>query len=32
MKKVLGWRPKTPLDEGLRKVYDWARSELNVEE
>lgn len=32
MKNVLGWSPKTPLDEGLRKVYDWARRELNVEE
>jgi nucleoside-diphosphate-sugar epimerase len=32
MKEVLDWSPKIPLDEGLRKVYDWARSELNVEE
>ena len=32
MKKVLGWRPNTPLDEGLRRTYEWARRELNVEE
>jgi nucleoside-diphosphate-sugar epimerase len=32
MKGVLGWSPKIPLDEGLRRVYEWARRELNVEE
>lgn len=30
MKKVLGWSPKTPLDEGLRRTYEWVRRELNV--
>ncbi len=30
MKKILGWSPKTPLDEGLKRTYEWARSELNV--
>ena len=32
MKKVLGWSHKIPLDEGLRRVYEWARRELNVGE
>jgi len=31
MKKVLGWSPKTPLEEGLRKTYEWARRELSKE-
>ena len=32
MKEVLGWGPNIPLGEGLRRVYEWARSELkNVE-
>jgi len=31
MKKVLGWTPKTPLDEGLKRTYEWIRKELNVE-
>ena len=30
MKKILGWNPQTPLDEGLKRTYEWARSELNV--
>ena len=25
---VLGWSPTTPLDEGLGRTYDWARSRL----
>lgn len=31
MEKILGWRPKIPLDEGLRRTYEWVRRELNVE-
>lgn len=31
MKKVLGWSPKIPLDEGLRRTYGWIRGELDVE-
>jgi len=31
MRKVLGWSPKTPLDEGLRRTFEWARWKLNVE-
>jgi nucleoside-diphosphate-sugar epimerase len=31
MKKVLGWSPKTPLEEGLRKTYEWAQRELSKE-
>jgi len=30
MKKILNWYPKTPLDEGLRRVYRWAEKELGV--
>lgn len=32
MKRVLGWSPKTSLEEGLKRTYHWARRELNVEE
>lgn len=32
MKKVLGWSPKIPLDEGLRRIYGWERRGLNVAE
>jgi len=28
MRKVLGWEPKTPLDVGIRKTYEWAKSKL----
>lgn len=30
MKKVLGWSPKTPLDEGLKKTYEWAKKKLEA--
>lgn len=30
MKKVLGWSPRTPLSEGLRRTYEWEVSELDV--
>lgn len=30
-KSVLGWNPKTPLDEGLQKMYSWMTQELGVE-
>jgi len=30
MEKVLGWRPVTSLEEGLKRTYDWALGELNV--
>jgi len=32
MKKVLGWRPKITLEEGLMRTCNWARRNLNVEE
>jgi len=31
MKKVLGWTPKTPLNEGLKRTFEWAGCKLNVE-
>lgn len=31
MEKVLGWKPNTPLEEGLRKTYEWAQETLNVQ-
>jgi len=31
MKKVLKWQPKFSLNEGLSKVYDWAKRELTNE-
>ena len=27
-RRVLGWSPKTPFDEGLPKTFEWARSRL----
>jgi len=30
MEKVLGWKPTTTLEEGLRRNYKWAEGELNV--
>ena len=30
MERVLGWKPKTTLEEGLIKTYNWALDELNV--
>ena len=30
MKRVLSWRPKTSLDEGLRRTYEWAKRKLGV--
>lgn len=32
MKKMLGWSPKVSLDEGLKRVYDWGKGVLDVEE
>jgi len=28
LRRVLGWEPQTPLEEGLRITYEWIRSEL----
>ena len=30
MEKVLGWKPTTTLEEGLKRTYEWAEGELNV--
>jgi len=30
MWKILGWKPDTPLDEGLKLTYEWTFGELNV--
>ena len=29
MKKVLNWEPRTSLDEGLRRTFDWAKRKLS---
>lgn len=29
-KKILGWEPKTSLDEGLRKTIDWISDNINL--
>jgi len=31
MKKILRWNPRISLDVGLKRTYEWARRELNVE-
>ncbi len=31
MRKVLDWVPKTTLDVGLQRTYEWAKGVLNVE-
>ncbi len=31
MRRVLGWGPRVPLDEGLKRTYKWARRKLSVE-
>ncbi|MDG6901524.1 MAG: NAD-dependent epimerase/dehydratase family protein [Nitrososphaerota archaeon] len=28
-RRVLGWSPKTPFDEGLGKTYEWARKRVS---
>jgi len=28
LRKVLGWEPQTPLEEGLEKTYRWIQGEL----
>jgi GDP-D-mannose 3', 5'-epimerase len=28
LKKVLGWEPKTALEDGLEKTYKWIKSEI----
>ena len=30
IKKVLGWEPNTPLDEGLRVTYDWIKTQYEA--
>jgi len=31
MKRVLGWMPEVPLDQGLKRTYSWVKRELHVE-
>ena len=28
LKRVLGWEPSIPLEEGLKKTYSWIEGEL----
>jgi GDP-L-fucose synthase len=30
--KVLGWTPKTKIDDGIRKTYEWMKRELGKEQ
>ncbi|WP_276271751.1 NAD-dependent epimerase/dehydratase family protein [Haloarcula litorea] len=32
MRETLGWKPQTPLDEGLVRVYEWAAATLDADE
>lgn len=29
IEKTLGWKPATPLDQGLRETYDWAAKRIS---
>ena len=29
IKQVLGWEPNTPLEDGLKKTYDWIEQQYN---
>jgi NAD dependent epimerase/dehydratase len=29
-KKLLGWKPKTPLEEGLKKTIEWTKNNLHL--
>ncbi len=29
-KRLLGWEPKTPLEEGLKKTIDWISNNINL--
>jgi len=31
MEQVLGWKPATPLEKGLKRTYNWAMGELDVQ-
>ena len=31
MEQVLGWKPAIPLEEGLKRTYNWAMGELDVQ-
>lgn len=31
MKKMVQWTPKTCLDEGLKRTYEWIKAKLDVE-
>jgi nucleoside-diphosphate-sugar epimerase len=29
-RELLGWAPRTPLDDGLARTIDWYRAELQL--
>ena len=31
IKMVLGWEPDTPLRVGLKKTYDWIKSQYELQ-
>jgi dTDP-glucose 4,6-dehydratase len=31
-RKVLGWEPKVPVEDGLRRTYEWFRDALDKEQ
>ena len=30
MERMLGWQPETKLEDGLKRVFEWAKEELYV--